>query len=496
MSKGLSRRLFVASALSALAGAARASAPDVSLRPRLRPAGLGERGAPSVEALIEEARLGGDVSFAVIDPATRDLLEARQPALGLPPASVTKAVTALYALEALGGAHRFETRLIATGPVRDGVLEGDLVLAGGGDPMLDTDALADMADRLHAAGVRRVTGRFLTHAGDIPFTRVLDPGQPAHVGYNPTLSGLTLNFNRVHFAWTRQGQGYSLAMDARSARHRPSVSVARIAVADRRAPVYAYRDGGDHDSWTVARGALGSGGSRWLPVRRPEAYAAEVFGHFARARGLTLRHAGAAEAMPAGTVLVRHASPPLTEILRGMLKYSNNLTAELVGMAATRQSLGRVEDLAASAAAMSAWAGRSLGMGDARLRDHSGLSEASRMTAAGMAGALARVRDEAALSGILKSFGMRDAEGRADPDHPVTVRAKTGTLYFVSSLAGYATGPDGRDLAFAILTANLDLRAQIDSRREARPPGSVGWNRRSRRLQRQLIERWNVVHGS
>lgn len=484
------------SALAALAGSVQAGAPSVSLRPQPRPADLGQPRVASAKALIEAAQLGGDVSFAVIDTGTGEVLEAHEPALGLPPASVTKAVTALYALEALGEQHRFQTRLMATGPVTDGVLDGDLILMGGGDPTLDTNALAQMAADLAATGLREVKGKFLTHGGDIPFTRILDPDQPEHVGYNPTLSGLTLNFNRVHFEWKRQGQGYSVAMDARSDRHRPDVKVARMAIADRGAPVYTYRDGGDHDSWSVARGALGNGGSRWLPVRRPAAYAAEVFAHFARANGLALRHEGQADTTKDSTVVVAHQSPPMTEILHGMLKYSNNLTAELVGLAATTQRQGRPENLAMSARAMTDWAQTTLGMENARLLDHSGLSEASRMTAAGMARALARVHGDARLSPILKDIVLDDENGRPRRDHPVTVRAKTGTLYFVSSLAGYATGPDERELAFAILTANLDLRDGLDSRQETRPRGSASWNGRSKKLQQQLIERWHVVYGS
>lgn len=118
------------------------------------------------------------------------------------------------------------------------------------------------------------------------------------------------------------------------------------------------------------------------------------------------------------------------------------------------------------------------------------------MTAAGMARALARVHGDARLSPILKDIVLDDENGRPRRDHPVTVRAKTGTLYFVSSLAGYATGPDERELAFAILTANLDLRDGLDSRQETRPRGSASWNGRSKKLQQQLIERWHVVYGS
>ncbi|HAW48181.1 MAG TPA: D-alanyl-D-alanine carboxypeptidase, partial [Roseovarius sp.] len=69
------------------------------------------RAAAAVEALIAEARLQGDVGYAVTDTETGAVLEARAADTALPPASVTKAVTALYALDTLGAGHRFKTRL-------------------------------------------------------------------------------------------------------------------------------------------------------------------------------------------------------------------------------------------------------------------------------------------------------------------------------------------------------------------------------------------------
>jgi len=91
---------------------------------------------------------------------------------------------------------------------------------------------------------------------------------------------------------------------------------------------------------------------------------------------------------------------------------------------------------------------------------------------------------------------MRDDAGEVDPDHPVDVAAKTGTLYFVSSLAGYMTTPDGTELAFAIFTANPDLRAGFDRASGQRPEGARGWNARAKRLQQRLIERWSMVYAS
>ena len=144
----VSRRGFLVggtAAASLLAVPACANAPAQSLRPALRPSGGRAATVPAVDAMVSKAKLGGKVVFAVADAETGDLLEGRDPQRGLPPASVVKALTAIYALNTLGPAHRFETRLIATGPIQNGVLSGDLVLAGGGDPLLDTNGLAEMA---------------------------------------------------------------------------------------------------------------------------------------------------------------------------------------------------------------------------------------------------------------------------------------------------------------------------------------------------------------
>ncbi len=502
MTLPFSRRTLLGTALAGLATAAGAGAPAISLRPQLRPADLEKAAArsrpkaPDAQALIDQAKLGGDVGYAVIDVKTGALLETHNADTGFPPASVAKAVTALYALSTLGAGYRFRTRLIATGPIENGVINGDLVLAGGGDPMLDTDALADMAANLKAAGIRAVTGEFRVFDGALPFVRVIDESQPDHVGYNPSLSGLNLNFNRVHFQWARGANGYTVTMDARSAKYRPEVHVARMRIANRAAPVYTYKDAGDHDEWTVAAQALGKGGARWLPVRYPANYAGEVFATFARSHGIKLERVRPQRGTPHGTALVTHNSVTLNKILRGMLKYSNNLTAELVGMTATAARRGKVTSLATSGHEMSAWARSELGMTNAALVDHSGLGDTSRLTAKALARAMAKVSPEGALAPLLKPFMMRGADGQINKSHPIEVLAKTGTLYFVSSLSGYSTDPDNRQLAFAIFTGNEAKRRALGDSAQERPPGTAAWNKRSKRLQQQLIERWHAVYGS
>lgn len=497
MGNDFSRRSFLGSLAGfGVAGAgALAAPPATSLRPHLRGEGFYKRAVPSAQEIISGEKLSGRVAFAVADAKSGKWLECENEQTGTAPASVTKALTALYALEALGAAHQFQTTLLATGGVVNGEVQGDLVLVGGGDPTLDTDGLAQIAAQLKEAGIIGVKGGFKVFEAAFPVLRQIDPAQPDQVGYNPAVSGLALNFNRVHFEWKRGSNGYAITMEGRSERYRPAVTMASMQIRDRRAPIYTYEDQPKRDSWTVAKGALGKNGARWLPVRKPGLYAGDVFATLAGAQGIRLAKPEVIDTLPQGEVIVTHQSGPLLGILQDMLKYSTNLTAEMVGLAATKSRIGQVADLQSSAAEMNRWAINHLGLSAPKLVDHSGLGDASRMTAQDMALALIKVQ-ESTLRSILKPFKMRDKKGRPIKDHPIAVDAKTGTLNFVSGLAGYVTAEDGRELAFAIFASDEDARARIRPDERERAPGAKTWNRRAKRVQQGLIERWAVLYGS
>lgn len=481
----LTRRAFVSGLATASTGAAWAEAPAQSVRPAPRAADFHKRAVAPADALIAAARLGGSVSYAVADARTGQMLEVRAADLGQPPASTTKAVTALYALDALGPNHVFRTRLVATGPVQNGRLSGDLILVGGGDPTLDTDGLARMAASLKAAGVREVTGAFKVWDGALPRADRIDVEQPDHVGYNPALGGLNLNFNRVHFGWQRSGAGYTVTMDARSAKYIPGVTMARMRVADRSLPVYTYQSVDGRDEWTVARSALGDGGARWLPVRFPATYAGEVFKVLARSHGITMGKGIGRATSAEGTVLVDHESAPLPDVLRDMLKYSTNLTAEVVGLSASIASGARPRGLKGSANRMNAW----LGARAAAFEDHSGLGDDSRISAKAMVQTLVKVGPNSQLRGLMKPFAVEELGGD-------TVKAKTGTLNFVNALAGYVKAPDGTDLAFAIFCADTARRDALSMAERERPQGGSAYAKSARSLQRKLLSRWATLYGT
>jgi D-alanyl-D-alanine carboxypeptidase/D-alanyl-D-alanine-endopeptidase (penicillin-binding protein 4) len=89
------------------------------------------------------------------------LLASNQGTTPLPAASLTKVATSLVALERWGPDHRFDTLISATGPVQDGVLNGDLVITGGGDPLFVWEEAFAVGNALNQMGIRKVTGNLV-----------------------------------------------------------------------------------------------------------------------------------------------------------------------------------------------------------------------------------------------------------------------------------------------------------------------------------------------
>lgn len=214
-------------------------------------------------------------------------------------------------------------------------------------------------------------------------------------------------------------------------------------------------------------------------------------------RGVVLSAAKTTDTMPKGTeTLVVQESASLVAIVKAMLKYSTNLTAEMVGLAASVARGETPASLQDSAAAMSRWAAARYGMRATQMVDHSGLGDASRMTPQDLVAALVQARKDDVLRPLLKPFGLRDSNGRTMRNHPIRVNAKTGTLNFVSGLGGYMTAADGTELAFAIFAADTQARSRIARADRERPRGAAHWNRQAKTLQQRLIERWGAIYGS
>ncbi|MCB2121898.1 MAG: D-alanyl-D-alanine carboxypeptidase, partial [Rhodobacteraceae bacterium] len=109
-----------------------------------------------------------------------------------------------------------------------------------------------------------------------------------------------------------------------------------------------------------------------------------------------------------------------------------------------------------------------------------------------MASALVRLGPGARLATLMKEIGVEEDGVRL----PATVHAKTGTLNFVSALTGYFTAPGGRQMVFAIFSADVDRRDALGMSERERPKGGKAWVKRARGLQHDLIGRWASLYSA
>jgi D-alanyl-D-alanine carboxypeptidase/D-alanyl-D-alanine-endopeptidase (penicillin-binding protein 4) len=404
------------------------------------------------------------------------------------PASTLKLVTLAAAVRRLGWEYAFETRIRTTAPIGPGgVLHGDLVVEGTGDPTLDrredhgTVALDEWANRLWDAGLRTIDGRVV---GD---DRAFEPPHPGRgwswddlaFGFAAPIGALQINSDAARLdvrPATTAGlpAGVSLTPEESGLIVMPQVVTG---APDSPARLGLERLPGD----PVVRiwGTVPAASAplvRFVAVANPTDYFVRLFAAALARRGIAItRGAADIDDLPAGAVrtsggpLVVRRSPPLREIARVMLKSSDNLYAETL-----LRALGRVEGrpattddgLAAVGSVLAEW-----GIGDGALvqADGSGLSPYNLATAGLLTAVLRQMFSDAAGrdawldalpvgggDGTLRSrFRGTAAAGR--------VRAKTGTLTNVRALAGYVQAAGGEWIAFAILVNNSGSgRDQVD----------------------------------
>jgi serine-type D-Ala-D-Ala carboxypeptidase/endopeptidase (penicillin-binding protein 4) len=388
-------------------------------------------------------------------PSGRVLFERRGAELFVP-ASNQKLFTAHAALSGLGAERRFETRLYRTGPIEAGVLKGDLVLSGRGDPGLSTGALYEIAAALRASGVRRVSGDLVADDSHffVPEPRYLG-GAAAKVYFAP-VGALSLNYNTVALMvlGTASGRPAEVLSEApgdfirvrSSVQTRGSTSLA----ASRQAV-------GGENRFSVS-GTVNEGERQRLVrgITEPTSYCARTFAAVLRESGIELGgnvRLGLLD--PDAVPLHVHRSAPLFELLYDLNKASNNFLADQVVLHLGLEREGPPATWPKALRALQAHVD-ALGLGSTRARDGSGLSHDNRTSPADVIALL-----HLAWTGPLRAqflatlpIGGRDGTLRnrlGSPDSFGRVRAKTGTISGASTLSGYVFRDDGRTLAFSIL---------------------------------------------
>lgn len=432
------------------------------------------------------------VGYLLFDLETGARLEEKRADQPFIPASTAKLLSAAAALEVLGHEYRFQTEVRVTGALVDGVLTGDLILVGGGDPLLDANALMVLAAKLRKAGISRVSGRFLFDVSALPEVPNIDAAQPKAAGYNTSVGALSVDFNQQKIVWRQVGTDEAQAFAA------PIYDVGEVSLTV--GSPYGESVLARPDGWAVVTDALPDGDAA-VAVRRPGYHTARVFHRVSAMMGLILPAPEAGRSLAGARLVAVYESAPLSEVLRAGLEFSNNLVSELIGLAVAQRISGRRPgSLTASAETISAWwretrpAGPWKGM---RLPNHSGLSAQARLTPAQLVEVLRRAwndgdTDGAPFVALLPAAGTREAfEGRLDgPNTALRVWGKTGTMMYTSGLAGYLYTASKRRLAFAILVTSFGERKAYDEQNTGAVSRAEAWLELAKALERDLVTRW------
>jgi D-alanyl-D-alanine carboxypeptidase/D-alanyl-D-alanine-endopeptidase (penicillin-binding protein 4) len=315
--------------------------------------------APSYDQLVKRYKMApASLGFLAVDADTGRVIAARTPDAPFIPASSIKVRTAVAALNILGGAYRFATRVYTRGSVKDGVLHGDVILRGGGDPMLATEGLNALIAGLKSKGIKSVDGRFLYDNTLFATQRAIEFNDDQELAYNPGVGPLSLNFNRVRLSWVFKGK-HAARIRVLAKTDRTLVPVTFVGAA--LAPAgevghygLIYDDDSSPPRWLLTRGARRRG-EMWVPVRRPAVYTAEVFRRRAAEAGVTLPPPVAGKLPAEADLVATHEGKPLTTVLRKVLKYSNNMAAEMIGLVTANKLTGKPLGITPAAFALNDW---------------------------------------------------------------------------------------------------------------------------------------------
>ncbi len=377
----------------------------------------------ALSGILGSRVLGKQAGAEVVDPGTGRVLFARGATTLIQPASTTKLVTAIAALDVLGPSARFTTRVVP------GASPGSIVLVGGGDPTLAAGP-APASDYPQPATLKalasatakalRAQGR---HSVRMSYDASLFTGPPLAPGW-PAAYVTTGNVTAITSLEVDQGRL------TRAARRRTR----------------------------TIRVISGPGRPN------PAGQAAQAFAAFLSADGIRVTGPGGQQRAAAhAAILASVSSPPLAAIVSWMLRESNNVIAEnLARQVALRER--RPASFSGAAAAVTAIARRLGVAGGIHLVDGSGLSPQDRIAPAALARlvSLASAGTRGRLRAAITGMPVAGFSGTLAPGQSVfsgftarsrgLVRAKTGNLSSVATLAGLVYDASGRLLAFAFMT--------------------------------------------
>ena len=432
---------------------------------------------PEVEAALTRAKVPREALAAILVDAaplangkTAPLLSHRANA-SVNPASVMKLVTTYAGLELLGPAYTWPTPVFVDGSIKDGVLTGNLIIQGKGDPKLVLERLWLLLRRVQSLGggqgIKTITGDILLDRSAFTIT----PQNPADFDgeplrpYNAAPDALLVNFKSVVMTFVpNPGAGVaavSFEPPLANVQMQGSVALAAGKTAATLAECGDYRaalQADFSDPFRISfKGSYPAGcGEKVWPVAYadPASYAERaVAGLWAEMGGKLGGRVREGRAPANAKAVFEVASPPLAEVIRDINKYSNNVMAQqlFLSLSLNTGMPPGPASLEASRAVLQLWWRERFGAQDTPVLDNgSGLSRQERVTPQGLARMLQTAYVSGAMPELMASLPITGVDGTLRRSKSRVSQGwahlKTGTLRDATALAGYVHTASGRRL--------------------------------------------------
>lgn len=410
-------------------------------------------------------------SFVIVDPESGKLVAGQNIDTPRSPASTIKLVTTFASLDLLGPAYVWHTRAFIRGELNDGVLDGDLILQGGGDPYMTLERWWSFARSLRDKGLKTIRGDIIID--NTAFA--LPPEDPAafdgrpNRSYNVLPDALMVNFQSIEFRVVPNAATHHVDIMATptpvnlTIENRVALAAGRCSGASATVNFEVASERWDR---VVFSGALAPSCAERSFARvllRPTDYAFGTFVALWRELGGKFDGKLRVAAVPADAqAFMTFDSLTLGEIVRLTNKFSSNLMARHLLLTMGEDRFGLPATLEKGASAIAEWSTeRGLSLQDMNIDNGSGLSRATHISVLQMAKVLSAAYHSRFAPEFIASLPLAGIDGtlrsRMKTSPAGSVRMKTGHLDGVTGVAGYVTTAAGK--TYVLVSLVNDSRA-------------------------------------
>ncbi len=398
------------------------------------------------------------LSVVVMDPATGKLLLSQLPDTARIPASTIKTVTTFAALDMLGPTFTWHTRALIRGALQRGVLDGDLILQGGGDPYMTLERWWSFAQTLRMKGLRAIHGDIIVDdsAFSLPAE---DPGAfdgRPNRSYNVLPDALMVNFQSVEFRLAANAETREVEIDSNPAPFNLKVenhvrfAAGRCTSNTGRVDFKVATDAWDRVEFSGVLSPNCAERSFSRVLLKPSTYAYGTFVQLWRQLGGEFNGGLRVEPSPSDArAFSSFDSLSLAEIIRLTNKFSSNLMARHLLLTIGAERFGPPATLEKGAATLAEWgAERGFDLKGVDIDNGSGLSRSTHISVLQMAKILSAASSSRLAPEYMASLPLAGLDGtlrsRMKNSPAGAVRLKTGHIDGVSGVAGYVTSPAGK----------------------------------------------------